>query len=78
MVKLVVNDDGRESLIDLLGDPGEHSPGEAVGAVADRLRSAIASRGSGVAAASAAVPSAEADAETIAQLEQQMKLLGYM
>lgn len=79
--KLVVSDDGRESLYHLASDPTEHSPSSVVGAGAERLREAVA----GVVradrawvASPAAAGDADADAETIAALEQQMKLLGYM
>ena len=76
--KLVVTDDGRESLIDLVNHRGEQSPAVAGAGVA-RLREALA----GIALAdrpalAAPGPAGDADAETIAVLEQQMKLLGYM
>lgn len=76
--KLVVTDDGHESLFDLVSDPGERSPGPAVGVIADRLRGAVAGVARGRVAAAAGPGAPGADAETIAQLEQQMKLLGYM
>jgi arylsulfatase A-like enzyme len=85
VAKLVVTDDGQESLYDLVGDPDERSPLAAVGAVAERLREAVGGVArearplvASPAGAGATGTAGGADPETIAALEQQMKLLGYM
>ncbi|MBA2439332.1 MAG: sulfatase-like hydrolase/transferase [Thermoleophilaceae bacterium] len=77
----VVHRNGRELLYDLDADPLEESPldASAAGGHYDRLRSAIeeAERASAPTGAPAAVVPA-ASPEELAELERQMKLLGYM
>jgi arylsulfatase A-like enzyme len=84
-LKLLSGDDDTEALYDLRTDPDERAPQPATGPDADRLRAAIgeAKSGSGQVPATPSQPpptseSPEADAETVAALERQMKLLGYM
>lgn len=75
----VVHRNGRELLYDLDADPLEQSPLDpaAGGGDYDRLRDAI---GEAERAPAAAPPPVESDAspEELAELERQMKLLGYM
>ncbi len=71
--KLLVGDDGSEQLTDLEDTSATVAP-----EVAERLRAALAGRSNVPAPDLPAPPPAEADADTVAALERQMKLLGYM
>ena len=78
-LKLVVADDGTETVYDLVADPEERAPGSAEDASVEHLRAALArARGrEHVAAGAAQSPPRPSDGD-VAALERQLKLLGYL
>lgn len=76
--KLVIGDRG-EQRYDLIGDPGERRPLPTDASGFDGLRAALSDgRSAPAAAPSPPLPDATASAADLEELEQQMKLLGYM